>query len=191
MAAKKKTDNAFLMDKVMLRVNHLPEGDIRVLDCFSGKGLIWTAVKQVSGRNIVTLPIDKRSDKDDFHLPGDNLDYLETIDLSKYNVVDLDAYGVPFDQIRTLFEKRYKGRVFVTAISQHMSYPPFALLEEIGFTRQQIDKVPTLFARRGWSYLLQYLAKHGIARIHHRSKDTGRMYKHYFTFEMLGSSSER
>src|SRR6516164_5028271 len=97
----KHTDNSYLRDKVDLRIEHLPPGPVSVLDCYSGKGLIWAAVKRISGRSITVLPIDKRAEKLDFHLHGDNIHYLSTLNLSRFNVIDLDAYGVPFEQIQT------------------------------------------------------------------------------------------
>jgi hypothetical protein len=158
MTTGPKTDNSFLRDKVQLRVNNLPPGDLRVLDCYSGKGLIWAAVERITGRKIIILPIDKRPDKDDFHLPGENLEYLETLDLSRFNVVDLDAYGIPFDQIDCLIRRGYQGTVFVTAIQSVMGRLPNSMLEAIGFTPVQIEKAPTLLCKRGFEYLLEYLA---------------------------------
>jgi len=169
-----KTDNSYLRDKVELRLRHLPEGPIRVLDCYSGKGVIWAAVKRLSGRDMKVLPIDKRSDKFDFHLHGNNLEYLETIDISRYNVIDLDAYGIPFEHIDCLVRRKYSGVVFVTAIQSGMGQMPYGMLEKIGFTRRQIEKAPTLFGKRGWQYFLEYLASIGVSRIWHRShKRTG------------------
>jgi hypothetical protein len=177
-----KTDNSYLRDKVDLRINHLPAGEVRVLDCYSGKGLIWAAVKEVSGRKIHTLPIDQRKDKLDFHLHGDNLEYLETLDLAPFNVVDLDAYGVPFAQIDCLVRRKYKGVVFVTAIQSVMGNLPWGMLEKIGFTRAQIEKAPILFARRGWEFFLQYLAQIGVKKISHRSHNR----KHYLAMVLAG-----
>jgi len=170
-----KTDNSYLRDKIQLRINNLPSGDISVLDCYSGKGLIWAAVRELTGRKIRTLPIDRRADKDDFHLPGDNLEYLQTLDLTKFNVVDLDAYGIPFEQIDMLVRRGYKGVVFVTAIQSVMGRLPNAMLHAVGFTDVQIEKAPTLLGKRGWEYLLQYLASVGVEKIRHRSHSR----KHY------------
>lgn len=177
-----KTDNSYLRDKVELRIKHLPEGDVRVLDCYAGQGLIWAAVKELTGRDIKVLPVDHRSDKGDFHLHGDNLEYLETLDLSKYNVIDLDAYGIPFDQIDCLARRKYSGVVFVTAIQTVMGQMPHSLLKRLGFTEAQIEKAPTLFGKRGWEYLLQYLASIGVKKISHRSHKR----KHYLAMALAG-----
>jgi hypothetical protein len=47
-------------------------------------------------------------------LVGDNREFLTSLDLSKYNVIDLDAYGSPFDQLDILFDRNYTGCVFFT-----------------------------------------------------------------------------
>lgn len=174
-----KTDNSHIKAKVNLRINHLPEGDIYVLDCYSGKGIIWKEIKDRTGRNIKVLPIDIKKDNI-FHLVGNNLDFLSTIDLSKFNVVDLDAYGTPFEQLEILFKKEYHGTVFVTFIQSIMGAIPYRLLESVGFTREMINKIPTLFYRCGWNYFLQYLANKNIDKIYHYSFDR----KHYLYFTM-------
>lgn len=135
-ATTKKTNNSYLSDKVSLRLGHLPAGKkIRVLDCYSGKGLIWKAVKKMSGRDITTLGIDVSADTG-FRLPGDNRAYLDTLDLSPFQVIDLDAYGVPYDQLKSIFSRGYKGHVFVTFIQTMYGQMPVGLLEDIGFTHE-------------------------------------------------------
>jgi hypothetical protein len=177
-----KTDNSYFRDKVELRLRRLPEGDVRVLDCYSGKGLIWAAVKKLSGRaDVKVLPIDHRPDKFDFHLHGNNLEYLESIDICRYNVIDLDAYGVPFEQIECLVRRKYRGLVFVTMIQSVMGQLPHGMLQRIGFTKAQLEKAPTLFGRRGWQYFLEFLAACGVQKITHRSH--GR--KHYLAMSLI------
>src|SRR5688572_25502525 len=94
----KKTNNSYLADKVALRVAHMPKaGEVRVLDCYAGQGVIWRAVERLTGREIKVLGIDvnKPDELSGFRMPGDNRAYLEIIDLSRFDVVDLDAYGIP------------------------------------------------------------------------------------------------
>ncbi|MCZ2078404.1 MAG: hypothetical protein LC130_25815 [Bryobacterales bacterium] len=160
----KKTDNAFLDDKVKLRAGHLP-ADPCVLDCFAGNGIIWKRVQSALGIEIQRLAIEKEKHKGAFHLAGDNVRFLTALDLSRYNVIDLDAYGVPYEQIKILFERGYRGRVFFTFIQSVMGRMPNGLLIDIGFSKVILDKAPTLCGRRGWSYFLQYLAAHGVRQI--------------------------
>lgn len=187
-----KTDNDFTRDKCELRAAHLPAGDVRVLDCFSGKGVIWRGVERLTGRRIQTLPIDVRADLTTFHLDGNNQEFLETMDLSKFNVIDLDAYGSPHEQLAILFRRGYVGVVFVTFIQTAYGMMAKTVLRGVGFSDAQLGKSPTLFGRRGWEYFKQWLALNGVTSIAHRSH--GRAHsshgKHYLCFTLKRSRAE-
>lgn len=172
-----KTDNSYLADKVGLRLAHLPpKGPVIVLDCFAGTGRIWRAVKRRSGREIRVLGMDKRNIG--YHLPGDNLAWLETIKLSRFNVIDLDAYGVPYGQLKLIFERGYSGIIFVTFIQSLWGQMPSGILHDLGFTDAMMQKAPALCNGRGWDHLLDWLALRGVTKIWHRSHAR----KHYFCF---------
>jgi len=179
MVQTKKTNNSYLGNKIELRARNIPE-NVCVLDCYGGEGLIWKGVKQKTGKNIKRIGIDKTDYNVGFYLPGYNLQYLRTIDLSKFTVIDLDAYGIPYEQLKILFERKYKGTVFVTFIQSLYGQIPFGLLEEIGFTEKMVRKTPTLFGKRGWQYFLEFLALNGVRSIRHRSHGK----KHYLKFEL-------
>jgi hypothetical protein len=169
MAQTSKTDNSFLASKIMLRARHLPVDPVRVLDCYAGTGLIWDGVTEYTGRAIKVLPIDKRKDISRFRLPGDNTRYLRTLDLAPFNVIDLDAYGIPFSQLETVFDRKWKGTVFVTFIQTMFGQLPSDLLAAVGFSDAQREKIPTLLGMRGWQYFAQWLASRGVRKIHHMS----------------------
>ncbi len=178
MAQTTKTDNSYLADKVALRLKHLPPGDVSVLDCFAGRGLVWECVRRMSPQKITRLAIDRAATG--FYLPGDNRSYLPILDLTAFNVIDLDAYGVPYEQLQQLFERQYHGRVFVTFIQSLYGQMPAGLLVDIGFSEPMIAKAPTLCSKRGWGLFCDWLALHGVRQIAHRSH--GR--KHYLAFSM-------
>lgn len=179
--AQIKTDNSYLADKVQLRIDYLPKSPI-VLDCYAGNGLIWRYVENKIGKPIERLAIDTRNDLQELYLPGDNRQFLSQIDLSQFNVIDLDAYGVPFHQVAELFNRNYRGDVFVTFIQSAMGMIPIALAEAVGFTKAMIESCPTVISRKGWEYFLEYLALNGIIEIHHRSHSR----KHYLHFYCAG-----
>lgn len=185
MAQTKKTNNSFLSNKVKLRLAHLPDGDLSVLDCYGGSGLIWAAIERETGRKIRYISIDKQDYDIGLYLPGDNLAYLKSLDLGRFNVIDLDAYGVPFDQLEVLFERGYTGLVFVTFIQVVAGSLPRGMLREIGFTPEMVRKIPSLFFRRGWRYFSDYLAQKGVRTITHRSHAR----KHYLTFCLNGAEA--
>lgn len=179
MALTKKTQNSYLGNKIGLRLHDLPDNP-SVLDCFGGEGLIWKAIEREIGRPVRRIGIDKQDWGEGFYLPGDNIAYLRTMDLSRFNIVDLDSYGVPYEQLKALFERGYVGRVFVTFIQTVFGQLPYGLLEDIGFSGEIVRSCPTIFGKRGWQYFLEWLAKNGVRTIRHRSHAK----KHYLVFDL-------
>jgi len=180
-----QTDNSYLADKAALRAGHLPESDeISVLDCYGGSGKVWKAVGRLVEKNIRVLPIEIK-DYGWFHLPGDNMKYLGSMDLSKFNVIDMDAYGIPYEQLKEIFDRGYKGTVFVTFIQSIFGSVNHEMLIDVGFTKDQIKKIPTLFGKRGWEYFLEWLGLHGVEKIWHRCHAR----KHYIGFNCVAGSS--
>jgi len=159
-----KTDNSYLNTKINLRMNHLPDQQsIKVLDCFAGKSRIWKEIKRKSNKNINVVGIDRISYGS--ILKGDNVKYLKGMNLDKYDIIDLDAYGVPFRQLEVIFRKRYRGILFVTFVQSIFGRLPVRMLTKIGYTRNMIKKCPTLFNRNGIEKFKQYLAINGIKKI--------------------------
>ena len=173
-----KTNNSFLIDKIMLRANHLPDNPV-VLNCFAGEDLIWCGVELKAGKKIPRLNIDKKS-YGDFYIPGDCIGYLETLDLNKYSVIDLDSYGIPFKELQVLVKRKYKGTIFVTFIQSIIGVLPTELLLSQGITEKMINKIPTAYYKSGWKYFLNYLSSAGVTEIVQRTKDR----KHYICFHL-------
>lgn len=164
-----RTDNKYLADKVALRLNHLPEGKVRVLDCYAGRGIVWSAVRSLTDQPIEVLGIDVRR-REGFMFEGDNLAYLKQLDLSRFEVVDLDAYGVPYQQLALLFERGYAGTIFVTFIQSQFGELSHGLLLDLGYTQAMIEKCPALLNRQGWTKFKRWLAIRGVPFIWHRSR---------------------
>jgi len=159
-----KTDNSYLNSKINLRMNHLPDKQsIKVLDCFAGRSRIWKEIKKKSNKNINVIGIDRISYGST--LKGDNIKYLKGMNLNKYDIIDLDAYGVPFRQLEIIFRKKYKGILFITFIQSIFGSLPVKMLEKIGYTRKMIKKCPTIFNRNSIEKFKQYLAINGIKKI--------------------------
>jgi len=181
-----QTDNSFLTDKIFIRVNHLPDKkEIYVLDCFAGKGKIWKNVVSLVDKKIKRLPIEFK-DGVGFHLPGNNMAWMGTIDLTKFDVIDLDAYGVPYEQLKAVFESGYSGAVFVTFIQSLFGVMPRGLMESVGVSGKMLEKCPTLFYKSGWEYFLDWLYQNGVRQIVHRPHAR----KHYLYFNCAGLCTE-
>lgn len=180
--SKAPTDNdptGFYM-KVDLRL-HSIEGmkKVRVIDAFSGLGLVWSEVKKRHQGEIEILQIDQRKDKPGAYLRGDNLKFLSSIDLSGYDVIDLDAYGVPFKQLELIFKAGFSGIVHCTFIQSGMGMLPRKMLEQIGYPKAMTAKCPTLFCGNGIEKMCNYLSVNGINHIFLLSLNR----KYYFYFK--------
>lgn len=158
-----KTDSSFFSDKVQLRINHLSDNPV-VLDCYAGSGLIWKYAAGITGKKIKRLPIEQKN-INAFHLPGNNLAYLDTLDLSEFNIIDLDAYGVPYKQLKAIFNSRFSGVIFVTFIQSIYGCVDYALLQEYGFPKIMIRQSPSLFYKLGFDAFKNFLAKNGVKKI--------------------------
>jgi len=188
MPATKKTDNHYLADKVALRIKHscwpADNKPLRVLDCFGGKGVVWAAVGKTAGKDIERTAIDERIDLVQFHIHGDNARVICELNLTEYDVIDLDAYGIPAEQIDLVIKSGFRGVVFVTAIQTMHGGLPHKLMDDLCFPAAIKELAPSLVARRGWDYLKEWLCSKGVKAIVHRSK--GR--KHYFCFTLSGAA---
>ena len=144
--------------KVSLRVETAKENQ-RVLDCYAGHGFIWNEVKKLTSLNINVTSIDSRDDKTKPYLKGDNVKFIKALNLDNYDVIDLDSYGIPFQQLEIIFKKKFKGIVHVTFIQSVMGRLNNNLLLSLGYTKEMIKKCPTLFSKNGYEKFKHYNRK--------------------------------
>jgi hypothetical protein len=179
--SKAQTDNSFFDIKVKLRLDNLPKkNEIWVLDCFCGNGLIWQRIQQLRpNHKIKMLGIDKKTNTKKIHLIGNNLQFLSALNLSKFDIVDLDAYGVPYKQLRHILNAQPTSEdltIYVTFIQSQYGSLPTGMLKELGYTESMMSKIPTLFYRHGFEKFKQWLAQKGIRKINYYVDKTGRKY---------------
>lgn len=178
-----KTDNSFFVEKVSLRedlINSMDKSTIHILECYSGNSLMYEDIKSRSAKTLDVTRIEKKKDCRGVYLQGDNIKYLKKLDLSKYDIIDLDAYGIPFDQLKILFNRGYRGFVIVTAIQSVIGRINYGLLAEIGYPKSMVVKCTTLFSRNGFRKLSAWLYEMGARSV--SGYFIGR--KNYFLFEI-------
>jgi hypothetical protein len=182
---KVQTDNSYLDEKIKLRLDNLPDKKkIKVLDCFRGEGLIWETIKKARpGIEFEIIGIDQKKDRQGIYLVGDNLKYLKSMNLSGFDVIDLDAYGVPYKQCEIIFNNPTgRGKViFATVIQSMFGGLPRAMLNVLGYKTSMIKKIPSLFFNNGIDKFLQWLALCDIKQVKIYS-NTGRK-KNYLCFK--------
>lgn len=177
----KKTDNSHTEDKVLLRletVNLVNKQEINVLEAYAGSGIIWKEVQKRTDKKINILKIEMKDNKKGVYLKGDNSKFIPLFDYSIYDIIDFDAYGVPYFQIKTVFQKQFKGIVHVTFIQSGMGSLPHGLLEDIGFPKNMIRKCSTLFSKNGMEKMQNFLYLNGVKKITGHFLDR----KNYFYF---------
>lgn len=160
-----KVDSTYFSEKVFIRISALPDKkDITILDCFAGTGKLWNEVKRQTDKNISIIQIDEKETQN-IDLVGDNVKYLKSLDLSKFDIIDLDAYGTPFAQLEIIFNKKYKGIVIVTVILKIMGGLHHKMLNELGYTNKMIKKCKSLFYKNGIEKVKKYLFNKGVTGI--------------------------
>jgi len=159
-----KTDNSYYEEKLYLREKVVRKSNAKkVLDAYAGSGTLWNEIKL--NHDIDVVSIEKEKGKNIYALQGDNLKYLPTLDLNSFDVIDLDAYGVPYEQLEILFDRNYKGYVIVTSIQSNMGRLPNGILWSCGYTNEMIKKIPTLFTQKGFDKIKNYLYLRGVKEI--------------------------
>lgn len=158
------TDHSFLKEKIRLRLAALPDKNpLKVLDMFSGNGLLWSEIEKRTGREILVLRIDRERGKRGSYLVGDNLKF--DLDYGAFDVLDVDAYGVPFRQIERIFGSPSKPMVlFITFIQSQWGSLPLKMLSALGYPPAMVKRCPTLFYRHGQEKFLRYLALKGVQK---------------------------
>lgn len=178
-----KTNNSFFETKVKLRIDHLPQKiNINILDAFTGKQLIWDEIKtRMPYKNINVLGIDKKQDCNKIILKGDNVKYLKKMNLNKFDIIDLDAYGIPYQQLSILFNRNIKNKIiYVTFIQTLFGRLPHKMLNYLGIPSRFIKKHKAIFYKNALQKFKKYLAFQGVKEIYYYSYNN----KHYISFNI-------
>jgi len=175
---KKKLDNDHIPDKIKLRTQYLPKKDsVKVLECYAGNGVLWNMIKS-KYPGIEVLRIEKENKKA-VALRGDNMKWLPSIDIHQFDVIDLDSYGSPIQQLEHVLERGFKGIIHVTFINCGMGSLPQKLLSKLGITEKMRKKAPILCSSNQFQKMLDYLSILGFKEISHISHGK----KHYIVLD--------
>lgn len=162
---KTNNDAEMLQGKINLRIESVSElEEVTVLELFGGEGILWNEVKKQTGKKIEILSIDKNKYKR-LQLQGDNIKFIDSIDLSIFNVIDIDAWGSPYKQLDTILKRKYSGIIHCTFIQTMMGKLSTDMLLSLGYTKAMIDKIPSIFNKNGIDKFKQYLANKGVKEI--------------------------
>lgn len=174
-----KTDNFNLQDKVKLRqmaVQHLDE--IKVLDLFAGNNCIWS---NFDCKRYYGIEIEKGKGK---NLNADNRKVIPSLDLSDFNVIDCDSYGMPVEQLSAIFKNPTlkDGTVIIyTAISSKLSSLSAQILKYYGI-QNMYKKSKVMFNKFSHDYFYGFMYDKGIRTVTEYEKINNSFTKKYGYF---------
>lgn len=175
----KSTDNTNLKDKIRLRKMCTEDLDsLKVLDLFAGENKIWRNFKT---DRYFGIEMEKGKGR---NLHADNLKVIPTLDLTDFNVIDCDAYGIPYKQMEALYKNPtlQKGtRIIYTSISNKMSrVSKECLIENNLYHMYQKNEI--LFNRYAQELFFEMLRKKGVHKVvEYEIKDSYVKKYGYFT----------
>ena len=174
-----KTDNANISHKVYLRKQATKDlKELRVLDCYAGENRIWKnfdckkdyGIEKVKGKGT--------------NLNADNQRVLASLDLSEFNVIDFDSYGVPAAVICLMFQNQtlQKGTVVLyTCIGNSMSALPKELIMRFNLSKLY-KKCKVLFNKKSHDLFYSMLFDFGVDRVWEYSEESSSFEKTYGYF---------
>ena len=175
----KKTDNANLSHKIFLRKQAIKDlEEVNVLDLFAGENRIWDNIPH---NKYFGVEIEKNKGR---NLNADNRRIIPVLDLSKYNVIDIDSYGFPIQQLKLIFENKtlQKGTVIIyTAIGNAMSALNKDIIVTFGLS-QIYKKCKTLLNNKSDDLFYGYLYNKGVRKVYEYSDFSNNFKKNYGYF---------
>lgn len=174
-----KTDNANVSHKVQLRkeaTQNLKE--LRVLDLFAGNNVLWS---QFECKKYYGIEIVKNKGK---NLNADNLKVIPSLDLSQFNVIDCDSYGIPYKQIEEIFKNPtlQEGTVIIyTAIGNAFSALSQTALEYFGISKMY-RKCKVLFNSKSDVFFHYWLASKNVTEVREYEEESSHFTKKYGYF---------
>lgn len=162
------TENSHLGSKARLRadfIKTLGKTDLHILDAFAGDGHVWQRVQELLPDHKITyLGIDKKKYSRPEVIMGNNQKVMKGLDLNQFDLIDLDAFGFPWEQLQICAEQAPQVPVASTCISVTLGPTPFPVLKAAGIPKDWTnrDEVPhSLFNRWRWRFWETFCADLG------------------------------
>lgn len=176
-----KTDNAHIEAKRNLRREAITGIDeVKVLDLFAGNNILWSDFDLKKYYGIEMVKGKGRN------LNADNLKVIPSLDLSQFNVIDCDSYGIPARQIKALYDNgsmQPGTKVIYTCIGNGLSSIDKSIIELFNL-KSMYKKVKVPFNKRGSEFFDGMLYMYGIREVREFTDDSGSFNKRYGYFEV-------
>lgn len=158
-----KTDNYKIENKIKLRQLATKDlTELKILDLFAGKNMIWSSFKM---KKYYGVEKEKNKGK---NLNADNIRIIPILDLSEFNVIDVDSYGIPVNQIAEIYKNKtlQKGTIIIyTCITNKMSSLNKVIIENFGLSKIY-KKAQTLINGFAKEFFYAYLYSKGVKKVY-------------------------
>jgi hypothetical protein len=152
-ATYRKADNSHSGAKIALRlalVDNLKKDRLKVLDAYSGTGFLWKQIRAARPDvEFVMTNIEKKKNGRLDAIHGDNVRIMPSLPLAEFDIIDLDAYGVPTEQLAIVAEAAPHVPVLVTCISASVGTVPHRMLDALGIPSEWERDVVQVFKNIG------------------------------------------
>lgn len=175
-----KTDNKSIYDKIFIRKQAIQGLEqVKVLDLFAGRNVLWN---NIPTQYYFGVDTEKGKGK---NLVADSHIVFDALDLSEFNVIDVDSYGISFDIYKKILQRNdlQNGTVIIyTAITNEFTRIRNEAKLEFGFD-SFYNKAPSLFNARAIDFFYEMLANYGIREVnYYEIRD--HFKKHYGYFKV-------
>lgn len=137
MTEQTLTDNDHVASKVALRIEAVTmlgePREVLLLDAFHGFGRLWHLVDDQlpPGWSLKVFRADRESRRAGT-LKIENTRLLEAIRLDRFDLIDLDAYGFPSQQLKLVARKAPATLVLTTRIARSLGRIPKVITDDLG-----------------------------------------------------------
>ena len=157
-----KTDNKSIANKIFIRKEAIKDlKEVRVLDLFAGRNVLWNNIET---DKYYGIDLEQNKGK---NLTADTRKVFNSLDLSQFNVIDCDSYGIPYDiyqKILTRTDVKKGTIVLYTAIAYEFTGLQNDIKEFFGFDKFY-SKAPTLFNKKAIEFFYELLSLHGVDEV--------------------------
>ena len=157
-----KTDNKSVANKIFLRrqaIKHL--SSVKVLDLYAGKNICW---RNIDKDRYYGVELQEGKGK---NLCANAKQIIESLDLSDFNVIDVDSFEIPFEVcVKLLKNKQVRSgtTIIYTVMTNIFTQLPKLCIDELGI-KDMYKIAPSLFNLNAINYFYDMLANSGVKKI--------------------------
>lgn len=149
-----RRDNADLTTKTALRlaaVDALATDRLNILDAYTGNGTLWSAIRNHRPNIQFNITrIDRRTDLGPDVIAANNVKVMPTLLTNEqFDLIDLDAYGVPYEQLALAAAHAPHVPVIITCATTNFGAIPNVFLDASGIPHRWSRDILTVFKRVG------------------------------------------